>query len=179
MVIALRWQAVFISNVSSLNQVHRFWDQQEQSLTINRFHSQNLSNSLFKCIIYQIRADHGQKHASEAQADDGKYPFIPSTENLLSDETSLVVACVWATLMKQGKLFNSTDNGSYDFVHREVEDARGYRVKVQAAVNGPQDLIIPLVFTKDEVSPQDVVGEREERLRERFDATQLSRKILN
>ncbi|KAL8946922.1 MAG: hypothetical protein Q9222_006747 [Ikaeria aurantiellina] len=102
---------------------------------------------------HEIWADSYQKHASEAEADSGKFPTIMSTENLLGDETYLGIACVWASLLKQDKLFAFHDQGHYDFMRTSCEDTRGYREKIEAAVNGPQDLIIPLVFAKDVVSP--------------------------
>ncbi|KAL8709888.1 MAG: hypothetical protein Q9220_005504 [cf. Caloplaca sp. 1 TL-2023] len=108
---------------------------------------------VWKSRWHDIWVESCQRHHPGAVAIAGRYRHIRSTENLWAEETFLGIASVWATLMEQGKPFAFNTEWPYEFVRGVCRDTKGYREEVEAAVNGPADLIIPLILTADEVSP--------------------------
>ncbi|KAL8892825.1 MAG: hypothetical protein Q9192_005547 [Flavoplaca navasiana] len=85
---------------------------------------------------------------------------IESWRNLTHDDVHLGIATVWNTVTSQpdGRQFAFNDAEQYQIVRGSFVDAQGRREKCMAAVNGPNDLLIPMVMDGYNQSPPNSAG---------------------
>ncbi|KAI4267071.1 MAG: hypothetical protein LQ337_008533 [Flavoplaca oasis] len=85
---------------------------------------------------------------------------IESWRNLTHDDVHLGIATVWNTITSQpnGRQFAFNDAEQYHMVRGSFVDAQGRREKCMAAVNGPNDLLIPMVMDGYNQSPPNSAG---------------------
>ena len=85
---------------------------------------------------------------------------IESWRNLTHDDVHLGIATVWNTITSQpdGRQFAFNDAEQYQIVRGPFVDAQGRREKCMAAVNGPNDLLIPMVMDGYNQSPPNSAG---------------------
>lgn len=80
--------------------------------------------------------------------------FLKSSSDLHGETIIVAIASVWATADKRlGRRFAIHDYNHYSVVRSDMLDALGYRNRIPAAVYGPNDLLVPLVFVSDYMSP--------------------------
>ncbi|KAL8884495.1 MAG: hypothetical protein Q9215_007470 [Flavoplaca cf. flavocitrina] len=85
---------------------------------------------------------------------------IQSWRDLTHDDVHLGIATVWNTITSQpdGRQFAFNDAEQYQIVRGSFFDAQGRREKCMAAVNGPNDLLIPMVMDGYNQSPPNSAG---------------------